>query len=328
MASLPEDRVNISRPFQKVGVDFGGPFFIKWFRLRKVSLIKCYIALFVCMATKAVHIEVVSGLTTEAFLMALKRFISRRGNPSVIYSDNATNFAGSKNQLKELYEFFKRQDNSDSIKNFLSQNETDWKFIPPRSPHWGGLWEAAITSTKYHLKRLIGTSNFTLEEFTTILQQIEAILNSRPLCALSNDPSDLNSLTPGHFLIGTSLTAFPEKNLSALPQNRLSFWKQSARIQQVFWKRWSIEYLNRLQNRPKWLKSSKNIDVGTLVLLKEDDTPPLHWPLARVIEVFPGGDGKIRVVTLQTSNGSYVRPITKICLLPDQDITVCEKESS
>lgn len=319
MASLPKERVSISRCFSQVGIDYGGPFLIKSSKLRKAPLIKCYIAIFVCMVTKAIHIELVTGLSTEHFIMTLKRFIARRGNPTVIHSDNATNFQGAKNQLKELYDFFQNKTNSDSIKDFLSQNETEFKFIPPRSPHFGGIWEAAIKSAKYHILRLVGETRFTFEEFYTMLVQIEAILNSRPLCSLSNDPNDFQTLTPGHFLIGSSLTAHPEKDLTTLAENRLSIWQKLSRIQQVFWKRWSVDYLNRLQTRTKWFYNSPDVTPNTLVLLKDDDTPPLKWPLARVIEVFPGKDNKTRVVKLKTQCGVFTRSIAKVCPLPSQD---------
>lgn len=186
------------------------------------------------MVTKAIHIELVTGLSTEHFMMTLKRFIARRGNPTVIHSDNATNFQGAKNQLKELYDFFQNKSNSESIQEFLSQNETEFKFIPPSSPHHGGIWEAAIKSAKYHILRLVGETRFTFEEFYTMLVQIEAILNSRPLCLLSNDPNDFQTLTPGHFLIGSSLTAHPEKDLSHLAETRLIIWQKLSRIQQYF----------------------------------------------------------------------------------------------
>ncbi|XP_050315584.1 uncharacterized protein LOC126750120 [Anthonomus grandis grandis] len=321
MASLPIERITISRPFQKVGVDFGSS------RLRKANVIKGYIALFVCMSTKAVHLEIVSSLSTEAFLMTFKRVISRRGNPTVVFSDNATNFAGARNQLRELYEFFRIDKQYDALKTFLTQNETEWRFIPPRSPHWGGIWESAIKSTKYHLYRIMKNSQFTFEEFSTILCQIEAILNSRPLCSMSNDPSDFSLLTSGHFLIGTSLTAYPEKDLKKIPENRLSFWQRCSQIQQIFWKRWTVEYLNRLQNRPKWFRSSKNLEVNDLVLLKEDETPPLKWPLARVTEVMKGADGRVRVVKLKSTDGYYTRPITKVCPLPEENVQVSLTES-
>lgn len=319
MSDLPKHRITISRPFQQVGVDFGGPFLIKTSKLKKAPLTKGYMAMFICMVTKAVHIELVSGLSTNEFLLTLKRFISRRGNPSVIFSDNATNFLGSSNQLHEIFKFFKNKSNLDSIHNYLSSNEIQWKFIPPRSPHWGGIWEAAIKGAKHHIYRIVGNSHLTFEEMSTVLAQIEAIMNSRPLCPLSNDPSDLSCLTPGHFLIGTNLTAYPERTLTEVPSARLSCWQRYTQMHQLFWKRWSTEYLNRLQNRPKWLKSSSNLKVDDIVLIKEDNTSPLSWPLGRIVQVLPGRDNKVRVVKVRTKDGIFTRSIVKICPLPSDD---------
>jgi hypothetical protein len=320
MSNLPLDRVQPSRPFSKVGVDFGGPFFIKSSKLKRSSSIKSFICVFVCMVTKAVHIELVSSLSTEAFILTLKRFISRRGCPSIIYSDNATNFLGASNQIKGLYDFFRENKTFDVIENFLATKEITWKFIPPKSPHWGGLWEAAIKSTKYHLNRIAGDSKYTFEEFYTILAQIEAILNSRPLQALSSDSNDLSCLTPGHFLIGDSLTSFPEKDVSNIFENRLTRYQRCVQVQQNFWKRWTKEYLNLLQNKPKWLHSTENFKINDLVLLKEDNMKPLEWPLARVVKLIAGQDGKVRAVSLKTKNGVYTRSITKLCPLPKNDI--------
>lgn len=319
MADLPLNRVTSSHPFREVGVDFAGPFLIKSSPLRKAPTQKVYIALFICMATKAVHLEVVSSLDTAHFIMTLKRFIARRGLPSVILSDNATNFLGARNELKEIYDFFKLHNKLNSIKGFLADTQVKWKFIPPRSPHWGGLWESHIKSAKYHMKRIIGLSTFTYEQFVTVITQIESILNSRPLCPLSNDPSDLGSLTPGHFLVGRSLISLPDKDVCEVPQNRLKFYQRVTQIQQQFWRRWSVEYLNMLQKRPKWLLPQRNLEVGDLVLVKNDLTTPLKWPLARIIEVFPGQDKKVRVVNLKTSNGEFTRSIAKVCPLPKID---------
>ncbi|XP_072392197.1 uncharacterized protein [Diabrotica undecimpunctata] len=292
MSDLPKERLCSAQVFAHVGLDFGGPFLIKASKLRKSPLIKSYIALFVCMSTRAVHIELVSGLTTEAFLLTLKRFISRRGLPQTIFSDNATNFLGAKNQLFELYNFLKNKETNSSIQAFLASSQIRWKTIPPRSPHHGGLWESAIKSAKHHIYRLLGNLKITFEEFSTVLTQIEAVLNSRPICALSNDPSDFTYLTPGHFLIGRSLTSLPDQEYTSIPENRLSIWQNLSKLQQLFWKRWSTDYLNRLQNRPKWFLPFKNLEPNDLVLVKEDNLPPLYWSLARVMDVFPGKDGR------------------------------------
>ncbi|XP_072400228.1 uncharacterized protein [Diabrotica undecimpunctata] len=320
MADLPKDRVvQPIRPFQNVSVDYGGYFLIKASRLRKAKLLKVYVAIFVCMVTKAVHIEVVSSLSTEDFILALKRFISRRGNPTTLYSDNGSNFWGAKNLLFELYEFFKDNENSQELHDFCSKNSIQFYFIPPNSPHHGGLHESAIRSCKYHLHLLVGNANLTFEEFYTVISQIEAIMNSRPITPLSSDPNDLECLTPAHFLIGTSMTAHPERVVISLPENKLSLYQRLSRIQQLFWKRWHVDYLNQLQKLPKWVEEKANLEPGMVVLVKGDNTHPLQWPIARIVDTFPGPDGRVRSVRIKTSAGTYVRPIVKICLLPFND---------
>lgn len=184
--------------------------------------------------------------------------------------------------------------------------------FPPDHP----IGEAAVKSAKSHLTRLLGTATFTYEETVTILIQIEAILNSRLLYPLSNDPNDLLPLTPGHFLIGGPLTAFPERDICETPPNRLTFWNLCTQIQQRFWKRWSVDYLHQLQHRPKWQKVQQDLTVGDLVLVLSEDKPPLNWPLARIVELLPGRDGKFRAARVKTDGNIYTRPIVKLARLP------------
>ncbi|XP_026831391.1 uncharacterized protein LOC113563660 [Ooceraea biroi] len=249
MGNLPENRVTVSRPFSHTGVDYAGPMFLKESKRRNAKLIKSYVALFVCFATKAVHIEVVSDLTSQAFLGAFKRFISRRGKPNCMYSDNGTAFVGAKRQMKEFSEFLNSDQMSNELINFLRDNETAWQFIPSHAPHFGGLWESAIKSTKTHLHRIVGNANLTFEELQTVLCEIEAMLNSRPLTPLSTDPNDLHCITPGHFLIGTALNSFLVPDLVDVPVNRLLRWERVEQLRQHFWKRWSSEYLHTLIER-------------------------------------------------------------------------------
>lgn len=315
MGNLPKYRAEQVRPFIKTGIDYGGPFMIKEGVRKSARLIKKYIALFVCMATKAVHIEVVNDLTTESFLAALRRFISRRGLVTDLYSDNATNFVGANNELKKLYAFL--QDEQDQLKSGLSIDRIQWHFIPPKAPHFGGLWEAGIKSTKRILYKMMGGASLRDEEFVTLLIEIESILNSRPLCPLSNDPNDLSFLTPGHFLIGGNLRALPEPNLEEVKIGRLSRWQLVQRMQQQFWARWKKEYLQELQNRRKWKSSTgAALEVGQLVLIQEDNIPPNRWKTGRVQILHPGSDGVVRAVTVKTNGESFVRPTVKLYALP------------
>ncbi|XP_059055449.1 uncharacterized protein LOC131849394 [Achroia grisella] len=316
MGSLPQDRLTANRPFQIVGVDFCGPFSIKIPRSRKPVLSKAYIALFVCFACKAIHVELVSDLTTEAFLACLKRFIARRGLPTHIYCDNAKTFKGASNQLKDLYELFSKKAHKNDIENFCSKSHITFKFIPSYSPEFGGLWEAGVKSVKSHLKRIVGNLSLTFEGLYTVITEIEAVLNSRPLLPMSSDISDCKYLTPGHFLIGTAMTSLPEIDYSYKDISKLKFWQILSKLKQDFWKAWSRDYLTQLQSRPKWLHPHNNLKVGDLVIVKNDNLSPLNWPMARIVKIFPGPDDKVRVAEVKMGNKIYTRSFRKLCPLP------------
>jgi hypothetical protein len=202
-------------------------------------------------------------------------------------------------------------------KRIQSDHNIEWHFIPPRSPHMGGLWEANIKCVKNHLKRVIGNANLTFEELYTVLTSIEAILNSRPLCPLSNDPNDLSYLTPGHFLVGEPLNAPAEFDLTDVNIHRLSRWQHVERIRQHFWKRWSNEYLTTLQQRTRWITSKDKVPhVGSLVLIKETNAPPLQWKLGRITQLHPGPDKVVRVVSVKCNSSEFKRSINYLCPLP------------
>ncbi|XP_076295805.1 uncharacterized protein LOC143216540 [Lasioglossum baleicum] len=316
MGNLPATRVTEGRPFINSGVDYCGPFFIKERRFRNRARVKVYVAVFVCFATKAIHLEVVSDLTTEAFIAALKRFVARRGLCKNIYSDNGTNFVGANNELTDHH---KAMSKDEKLKHFLISREMSWHFMPALSPHFGGLWEAAVKSFKHHVKRVVGEELFTYEQFTTFVIEIEAILNSRPLTPLSSDPNDIPALTPGHFLIGDSLTCLAETDFSTTSSNRLSTWQHIQKVKQDFWARWYKEYVNQLNIRHKWTQGSHDITQGTLVVLRVDNLPPLCWQLGRIVQIHPGADGITRAVTVRTTHGVYKRNVKKLAPLPYGD---------
>ncbi|XP_011859312.1 PREDICTED: uncharacterized protein LOC105556810 [Vollenhovia emeryi] len=248
------------------------------------------------MAIKAVHLEVVSDLTTDGFLAAMRRFISRRGIPKHVYSDNGTNFKGASNQLRELYALFNSEEYKKRTNKFSVEHYIAWHFIPPVAPHFGGLWEST--------------------ELNTFVVEVEGILNSRPISSLSSDPNDPLVLTPAHCLIGRPLIDMPEPNLSSVPANRLTVWQHITKVRQDFWTRWSLEYLNELQVRHKWKKDGKGITIGSIVLIKEKGLPCKQWALGRVQEIHPGQDEIVRVAVVKTATGTMRRSVKSLCPLP------------
>ncbi|XP_049864838.1 uncharacterized protein LOC126366021 isoform X2 [Pectinophora gossypiella] len=308
MGNLPAFRINQIKPFSSAAVDYAGPFDVCLGRGRGVRTFKAYICVFVCTATKALHFELVSELTSEAYLAALRRFIARRGRCSKLISDQGRNFIGAYNILSDL------------MKGASGAERIEFVFNPPGSPHFSGLAEAGVKSVKTHLSRVVGSQRLTYEEFYTVLTQIESMLNSRPLSPVSSDPNDFSVLTPGHFLTMEPLTILPENNFRDVKLGSLQRWKLLQQIHQDFWRKWHLEYLHTLQQRHKWYNSRREISIGTLVLIVNEQCSPMKWKIGRVSKLHPGTDGVCRVVTVRTEVGEFKRPIVKLCPLPMEDL--------
>lgn len=313
MGQLPAPRVTPSRAFLHTGVDYAGPFSTKTWKGKNARSYKSWIALFVCLSTSAIHLELVTDCSTDSFISAYKRFIGRRGICATLTSDCGTNFKGADKELKKLFSSSSKE--LQTFASLIANDGTTWKFNPPSAPHFGGKWESGVKSMKYHLRRVMGDSLFTYEEMTTLLIQIESILNSRPLCPLTNDPDDLSVLTPAHFLIGESLTTIPEPSLEHLQASRLSRWQHLSQLTQRFWRHWSHGYLQRHLSIYKWNKASPNLSKGTIVFIMDERYPPAKWALGRITELHPGKDNLVRVATVKTSTSTFKRPIVKLCPL-------------
>ncbi|XP_038107029.1 uncharacterized protein LOC119766512 [Culex quinquefasciatus] len=317
MGNLPSVRVNQAHPFENVGVDLAGPIYIcSSLRNHRNPIIKAYIVVYVCLATKAVHLDLVTDLTTDAFIACLRRFCGRRGLPANVYCDNGTNFVGAHKELEDLRKLFLTQRHQDAVARDCADSGIHFHFIPPRSPTFGGIWEACVKSVKHLLRRVVGDAHLLESEMQTVLIQIEGQLNSRPIVPLPASPSDEMALTPGHFLVGRPLNAIPDPDQQAIPENRLSRWRRVQQLAQHFWSRWHKEYLATLQNRYRWNTELDNLAVGSVVALMDERYPPQKWLLGRVLDVHPGADGLVRVATVKTSTGTTQRAINKLCLLP------------
>ena len=315
MGDLPKERIDVpTRAFQNVGLDFAGPFLCKSSSKAR-SHDKAYMALFVCFASKAVHIECVSDMTTLGCIAAIRRFISRRGCPSQVFSDNGTNFGGAANEIQQMQEVLSNK-HDNSLQSQSSALGIRWNFIPPRAPHFGGLWEAAVKSAKKHLRRTMGNSVLTFEELTKTL---EAVLNSRPISVMSDDPNEVELLTPAHLSIGHRLDMLPSffwtKPMTwttAVPRNDGITFRTFCCISGTD----GPKNTSTLQERSKWRRETSNLKMGDLVLITDDNSAPLQWPIGRVHYVYSGPDSAVRVVKVKTLTGIYNRSVHKLKKLP------------
>ncbi|KAL0839771.1 hypothetical protein ABMA28_016409 [Loxostege sticticalis] len=314
MGNLPKERLHADFPFQNTAVDYAGPVMIADRKGRGCRLLKAYICVFVCLTVRAVHVELVTELSTNGFLACLNRFIARRGRPAKIFSDNGRNFVGACNELANFLNL-----KSNEISLYAAESQIEFKFSPAYSPHFNGLVEGCVKSIKYHLKRVIGLTNLTYEELTTLLVQVEAILNSRPLTPLSSDPSDLTALTPSHFLLGrTIMMTAPQVHDEEQNKNiaTLTRYKRVEHLKSQFWQRFNREYISELQRRNKWCKPAEGLRLHQMVVVKDDRLPPNRWLLGRISHVYPGTDGVARVADVITSSGTLRRAFNRLIPLP------------
>ena len=296
MADLPADRVSSASVFSYTGVDLFGPFLVKQGR----SSVKRYAALFTCLASRAVHLEVVSSMSTDAFINALRHLVAIRGPIRCLRSDRGTNFVGASNEIREP-----------QVKAFLQKHGcdlVDWKFNVPKSSHMGGVWERQIRSARRILASILEQSGKQLDDegLRTIMYEVSAIINSRPLTTESvNDCTAPLPISPANLLTGKSeVTLVPPGEFEEADLFCKKHWRRVQYLLNIFWSRWHKEYLHTLQSRQKWLSPNRNIQVNDVVLIKDDLTPRCQWSLAKVVEVYPGKDGFVRSVRLVVGSPS------------------------
>ena len=279
MADLPVDRLTPDQsPFTSVGVDYFGPFQVK----RGRSLVKRYGVICTCLAIRAVHIEVAHSLDTDSFLLALRRFIARSGQVKEIRSDNGTNFSSGEKELRESINTW----NQEKIHEKLLQRNIKWSFNPPYGSPYGGVWERCIRTTRKILQALLQEQTTDDEGLVTLLCEVESIMNGRPITTVSSDPQDQESLTPNHLLLLRSESPMPPGLFRRDDQLSRRRWRQVQYLADIFWKRWSKEYLPLLQGRQKWLRPRRNLAVGDVVLVSVENSTQrtnfslLHVPLS------------------------------------------------
>ena len=328
MANLPVDRMEEAPPFTFTGMDCFGPFLIK----EKRKVLKCYGLLFTCMASRAVHIEMLDDMTTDAFINALRCFIALRGRVQVLRSDQGTNFLGARNEfekgMKEL--------DVARLKAFMADQQCEFVMNAPHSSHAGGVWERQIRTARSILSSLMHEAKGRLDtsSFRTFLYEVMYIMNSRPLTSdTSGDPLSLEPLTPNHVLtMKSNIAHAPPGQFVKEDVYLRKRWRRVQYLAEQFWSRWRKEYLQGLNKRQKWCTPKRNVKVGDIVLVHDKDSIRSEWPLAKVIEVSEGSDGLIRRVKVKTGTSRLdnhgkrtsslsvlERPIQELVLLVESD---------
>ncbi len=292
---LPENRVKDAKVFEISGVDLAGPLY-----LRDNS--KQWVVLFTCAVVRAVHLELVEKINTEHFIMALERFIYRRGRISVVYLDNGTNFHGTANLLGKI--------NWDKVQNKFRLERITWIFIPPAAPWWGGFWERMVRTMKEYLRKILGHNKLTKVELDTTICFVESLINGRPLTRVTEDPDDLSPITPAQFIQDIQSSEFPEIEEITDKKMREKL-RHLVQVKQELRSRFRTEYLGQLIERSKENKHYE-FKVGELVIVQVDNKKRLDWPLARIMELFPGNDGIVRMARLKTSSGETTRALNRL----------------
>ncbi|XP_062708969.1 uncharacterized protein LOC134288366 [Aedes albopictus] len=304
MAPLPPARLQaFVRAFTYVGVDYFGPVHVKVGR----SQVKRWVAVFTCLTVRAVHLELVHSLSTESCIMAVRRFVARRGPPAEIYSDNGTCFQGASRDLKQTNEV---------LASTFTSAQTKWLFIPPAAPHMGGSWERLVRSVKVAIEAVADAPRKPDDEtLETILVEAEFIINSRPLTYIPLESADQESLTPNHFLLGNSSGLKIPPSTPTPQQGALrSSWKLAQSITDDFWRRWVKEYAPTIARRTKSFAEVRDLKVGDLVLII-GGTARNQWIRGRVEKTVPGRDGRVRQALVRTASGVFRRPAVKLALL-------------
>ena len=310
MADLPEERMLSDQPpFTNSGVDLFGPFHVK----RGRAEVKLYGVVFTCMASRAVHLEIADSLSTSSFINVLRRFIARRGEVKSLRSDRGTNFIGAERELAEMT----KEWNEGQVVETMLQAGVQWIFNPSGASHFGGVWERQIRTIRKILTATLTEQTIREDNLRTLLCEIEAIINSRPLTTVSSDPQDACPLTPNHLLHHRSGVLLPPGLFQPDDVYSRRWWKQVQYLADLFWTRWRAEYLATLQQRHKWTKTKKNIKDGDIVILVDENLPRSQWHLGKIEQVYPGSDGLVRKVKVRSGQSLLDRPVSKVVLLCD-----------
>ena len=316
MSDLPSDRIEPSAPFTFVSLDCFGPYLVN----ERRKEIKRYGLLFVCQASRAIHLEVLDDMSTDCFLNSLRCFIALRGTVSMIRCDQETNFIGAARELQKAYQ----EIDCEKIKNYFLNKGCEFVFNSPYSSHMGGTFERQIRTVRSILNNILHNNGYRIDtpSLKTFLYEVMSLVNSRPLSRTFIHDKELEPLTPNHLIMMKStIITPPPGNFDATDLYARKRWRRVQQLTNMFWDRFRKEYLLNLQHHQKWTKTNRNITVGDIVLLKEDDVFQGNWRMGKVIKIIGSADHTRRFQLemgnkpLTTHKTILERPIHKLVLL-------------
>ena len=281
MGTLPKDRVLATRAFEHAGLDYFGPLHVMIGRGKE----KRYGVLFSCNYTRAIHLEIARRLDTPSCLMAISRFVNRRGRSKTFRSDNGTNLVEACKEMKQ---------------DLLKMNKV------LQISQMGGQYERQIRSVQKNLYGLVNRQTLTDEELETVMIKVEWIMNSRPLTTTLGEDTSVVAIMPNH-LMGIR-TVETDVTLATEHDQYRGWWKRVNHVTGQVWKQFHSEYVLTLQQRHKWQDQKPDLVVNDIVVVQDGSLGRAYWPMGRIIRIDPSRD-------VRTQNGIYTRPITKFAKL-------------
>ena len=320
MADLPADRTEVAPPFTNVGFDVFGPWMVQTRKTRGgVANSKRWGVVFTCLSSRAIHIEVLESMDTSSFICALRRFFALRGTASLLRCDRGTNFIGAKAELDDALSELDQH----KVERYVHKQDCEWLFNPPHASHFGGAWERQIGTIRRVLDAMfaeLGSSQLTHELLVTLMAEVTAIVNARPIALVPTDVDEPQPLSPSMLLTmkarpaGAQPGVFVRTDLYARRR-----WRRTQYLADQFWLRWRREYLQNLQPRRKWSSPKRNLTIGDVVLTKEEGAHRNDWPIGRVTEAIKSEDGQVRKVRVEIIREEkrkvFLRPVKELVLL-------------
>ncbi len=311
MAPLPKERIDDMVAFQNIAVDLFGPLYVKKYSVEQTNKQeKVYGCIFTCLMSRAIHLELMYGMSTEEFLKAFQLMCSRKGTPTTIFSDQGKYFQMADRELNRLYKAV----NWERVAQTTASRKIEWIFNAPSAPWQTGIVERMVQSTKKPLRTVLGNAKVTARNLQVILADIEAMINNRPLAVINEDT--YLPITPAELIFGRKMDGLPMQTKMNAGMSFPEMWKKRKNLNLAFWKQWKNDYLLKQSVRQKWNEPYEKDLLGQIVIINDDNLMKNEWKMGRIIACYKGrNDNRVRSVDVKLASGIIRRPLQRLALL-------------